>query len=83
MNALANARRKISPQQITGLPGQLQPDDDVGLFIACLSGDGAGFVGAGLPAKAISCPTMMLTDTPLSLASQLLCMDSPPHSTRF
>jgi hypothetical protein len=24
-------------QRITGLPGQLQPDDDVGLFIACLS----------------------------------------------
>ena len=29
-------------------------------------------VGAGLPAKASSQPTMMLTDTPLSLASQLL-----------
>ena len=24
------------PPRITGLPGQLQPDDDVGLFIACL-----------------------------------------------
>ena len=35
MNALANAMRRISPNRITGLPGQLQPDDDVGLFIAC------------------------------------------------
>ncbi|MBN0978404.1 hypothetical protein JTY93_18155 [Pseudomonas hygromyciniae] len=31
MNAYANARRDES---ITGLPGQLQPDDEVGLFIA-------------------------------------------------
>lgn len=28
---------RSAPQRITGLPGQPQPDDDVGLFIACLS----------------------------------------------
>lgn len=31
MNAWVNTRRG---KQLTGLPGQLQPDDDVGLFIA-------------------------------------------------
>jgi len=31
---------RSAPQRISGLPGQLQPDDDVGLFIACLSGAG-------------------------------------------
>lgn len=28
---------RSAAQRITGLPGQPQPDDDVGLFIACLS----------------------------------------------
>jgi hypothetical protein len=32
---LANAKRKISPNRITGLPGHSPPDDVVGLFIAC------------------------------------------------
>jgi hypothetical protein len=37
LNALTNAQRKISAQRITGLPGQPQPDDDVGLFIASVA----------------------------------------------
>ncbi len=32
MNASANARRKISAQRITGLPGQLQPDVECRAF---------------------------------------------------
>jgi len=44
--------RGVLNRRITGLPGQLQPDDDVGLFIACDSIT----VGASLLAKNLSAP---------------------------